>query len=201
MDSKASRIVFYAVLILSFLLGVFFKQFDIFVYKPFVLAAFCGTIGLLWDYAWRIRKSWWALVPFLTAAEFMGDLLIAAGFKEAAFWVYLLSATLFPVYGILFVRRGMQLWPTDRPVAWKFMGLGLLSSSLFSWEVATYFPKDFDYSHIWFRVLYLLVFAWLLFVDMTVDFSKRTEMKIEKQILRLSLLVMTAWYFVRFVFK
>ena len=40
-----------------------------------------------------------------------------------------------------------------------------------------------------------------LFVDMTVDFSKRTEMKIEKQILRLSLLVMTAWYFVRFVFK
>jgi len=201
MKGNLSKNIFYAVLVLSFATGVFFKQFGIFTYQPFLLVSFCGTIGLLLDYAWRIRKSWWALVPFLTGLEFFGDLASAAGLRESAFWVYLVSASLFPVYGYLFMWKGAQLWKEDRPVSWKFIVLGVLSTSLVAWEIATYFPHQIENTHIGFRVMYLSVFAWLLFIDYTVDFSNRPQLEIEKQILRVSLLIMATFYFVRFVFK
>ena len=203
MSPKTSRNLFYGFLVLCFLLGVFFKQFDLFYPTHLFLAliAFSGAIGLLWEYAWKIRKSRWALVPFLVALEFFGDVLQNAGLWDFSFYIYLISMLVFPVYGGLFIHRGTQLFGGDRGLGVKFIVLGVLATSLLSWEIATYFPDQIDSSHIWFRALFLAVFAWLLVIDFTTDFSKRPEMKIERDILRMSLLVMSAWYFVRFVFK
>ncbi len=203
MSPAASRKIMYGFLTLSFLLGVFFKQFDLFYPAHLFLAAisFAGVVGLLWEYAWTIRKSIWALIPFLTAMEFFGDLVYNADLKPAAFYIYLLSMMIFPVYGVLFFRRGMQLLKTDKVFGYELLVLGVLAVLPLSWEVASQFPKDINSSHLWFRVMFLAIIAWLLVIDFSIDFSKRPEMKIEKQILRVSVLVMCAWFFARFVFK
>lgn len=196
-----SRSLFYIFLILCFLLGVFFKQFDLFYPKPFVVVAFCGAIGLLAEYASRIRDSWFWLVPALLASELIGDLIYNAQFPGIAFWLYIPGALLFPVYGILFIRSGLALRKSDRGVAIKFIVLGILAFSLVSWEYVTYYPESFDPHHLVFQVMYLATFAWLLLIDYTTDFSKRPHLKIERQILRLSLMVIAAMIFIRFVFK
>lgn len=203
MNPAVSRNIFYGFLTLCFLLGVFFKQFDLFYPTHMFLAAiaFSGVVGLLWEYAWKIRKSVWALIPFLTAMEFFGDLVYNADLKVVAFYIYMLSMMLFPVYGVLFFKRGMELWQSDRRLSWELMVLGVLAVLPLSWEIATYFPEQIQSSHLGFRVLFLAVMAWLLVIDFTIDFRKRPEMVIERQILRVSLLVMSAWFFARFVFK
>ena len=203
--SQAWRVVFYSLLGICFALAVFFNQFGILHDKPLVvkllgLVAFCGTMGLLMDYAFRIKFTWFWLIPALTALEFMGDAVLKFDVRYA-FWIYQVSAFLWPAYGILFMIRGSQLLPTDRGLGIKFIVLGLLSASIIGWEYTTLFPQQYDYSHWGWRSLYLGVFAWLLFIDFTTDFKKRPEMKVEKQILRLSLLMIAVWYFVRFIFK
>jgi hypothetical protein len=201
-----TRNTLYIILIACFAAGAFIKQFTLLPDKPWVPAllaavAFCGAIGLLADYAWRISKSLWMLVPALLASEIMGDLINNAGFRDLAFWLYIPGALVFLVYGLLYLRSGLRLLKTDRGVGLKFMVLGLLTLPITAWEYVTYYPKEYDYSHIGWRVLYLTVFLWLLVVDFTTDFSRRTELVIERQILRVSLLVIAAMYFVRFVFK
>lgn len=203
MNPAVSRNIFYGFLATCFLLGVFFKQFDLFHPAHMFLAAiaFSGVVGLLWEYAWNIRKQVWALIPFLAAMEFFGDLVYNADLKAVAFYIYLLSMLIFPVYGVLFFRRGMTLLRTDRLLGVELLVLGVLAVLPLSWEVATYFPHDIQSSHLGFRVLFLALLGWLLVIDFTVDFSKRPDMKVERQILRVSVLILSAWFFARFVFK
>ncbi|HHG83507.1 MAG TPA: hypothetical protein ENJ82_02060 [Bacteroidetes bacterium] len=201
-----NRTFVYLALIICFLSGVFIKQFSLLYAYPFVhpllvAIAFCGAIGLLLDYTARIRTSAWALVPALLALEMTGDLISGANFRDIAFWFYIPGALLFVVYAALFIRRGIQLQSKDRSLGLKLIVLGLLSGPIVLWEYATYFPATYQTSHIGFRILYLAVFAWLLFIDFSTDFALRPQLKIEKQILRLSLLVIAGMYFVRFVFK
>jgi hypothetical protein len=204
-SQQAWRIVFYSFLGICFALAVFFNQFGILHGTPIVvkllgLVAFCGTMGLLMDYAYRIKHSWLWLIPALTALEFLGDAVLKFDVRFA-FYIYQVSALLWPVYGVLFVVRGSKLLGTDRGLGIKFIVLGILAAGIIGWEYTTLFPQKYDYSHWGWRFLYLATFAWLLFIDYTTDFSKRPDMKIEKQIMRLSLLLIAVWYFVRFIFK
>jgi hypothetical protein len=203
--SRVWRLAFYVFLGVCFALAVFFNQFGIMHDKPLVvkmlgLIAFCGTMGLLMDYAYTIKHSWFWLIPGLTALEFLGDAVLKFDVLFA-FYIYQVSALLWPVYGILFIIRGGRLLGTDRSLGIKFIILGILASAVVGWEFTTLFPQQYDYSHWGWRSLYLGVFAWLLVIDYTTDFSKRPEMKIERQIMRMSLLLIAVWYFVRFIFK
>lgn len=195
------REFFYIFLVICFCLGAFFKQFDLFYPKPFVLVAFCGAIGLLIDYAWRIRRNLFWIVPAFLACELIGDLINAAGFREAAKIPYIPGALVFMAFGVLFIRSGLKQLPREKGLAAKFVMLGLVAISLTLHEAVTYFPQDYDPSNILFRGLYLLCFACLIFVDVTTDFSKFPQLKVEKQILRVSLIVIAVMYFVRFIFK
>ncbi len=200
------RIPFYVALFLCFALAAFFNQYGIFPAAnpiPRILAAiaFCGTIGLLADYAFRIKSSSFWLIPALAATEFFGDLVYKAGWWDIAKGIYTVSAFLWPVYGILFIFKGSQLFKTDKGLAIKLIVLGLLASAVLGWEYVTYFPEEFNKSHWAWRSLYLAIFGWLLMIDWTTDFSKRPQLKIEMQILRVSMLLIAVWYFVRFIFQ
>jgi hypothetical protein len=195
----------YVFLVACFAAGAFVKQFTLFPDKPWIPAllvaiAFCGAIGLLADYAWRIKDSLWMLVPSLLAAEVIGDLINNAGFRSIAYWLYIPGALLFLVYGFLFLRSGIRILKKDRNLGLKLIVLGLLTLPITGWEYVTYFPNDYNSSDNGWRLLYLAVFLWLLIIDFTTDFSRRSELVIERQILRISLLVIAAMYFVRFVF-
>lgn len=205
-QNKTIRILFYVFLGLCFALAAFFNQYGILHDYPIVTKllgaiAFCGTIGMLADYAFRIKHSWLWLIPALTAVEFTGDLVYKAGFFIPASYIYGFSALLWPVYGILFIGRGVQLFREEKWLGFKFIWLGIMATAVLGWEIVTYYPQQFMSSHWGWRGLYLLIFAWLLVIDFTTDFSKRPELKVEKQILRLSLLMIAMWYFVRFIFK
>lgn len=201
-----SRNLLYIALILCFAAGIFIKQFSLLYEYPavhplLVAIAFCGAIGLLLDYTYRIRNSLWAIVPGLLAVEMIGDLITGANFRDIAFWFYIPGAFLFLAYAALFIRAGVQQLKTDRGLGIRFVILGLLTAPITLWEYATYFPNQYDTSHLGFRIAYLAVFAWLLVIDFSTDFSKRPALKIERQILRISLLVIAVMYFVRFIFK
>lgn len=201
----ALRITFYFFLGICYALAVFFNQFGILHETPIVvkmlgLIAFCGVMGLLMDYAYRIKHTWLWLIPALTALEFMGDAVFKFDFR-IAFYIYQVSALLWPVYGALFLLKGGGILKTDRALGIKFIVLGMMVTAIVGWEYATLFPSEYDSSHWGWRSLYLAVFAWLLVIDWTTDFSKRPTMKVEKDILRLSLLMIAVWYFVRFIFK
>jgi hypothetical protein len=201
------RVPFYIFLGLCFGLAAFFNQFGIFHDLPIITKvlgaiAFCGIIGLLADYAQRIRHTWFWLIPGLAAVEFFGDLVYKAGWWDIAFVIYQVSAALWPVYGALFVSKGVELMRSgDRGVGFKFMVLGVLAAAVTGWEYVTLFPQEYDYSHWGWRALYLGIFAWLLVIDWTTDFSKRPALRVQQQIVRVSLLLIAVWYFVRFIFK
>jgi len=194
------RVYFYIFLILCFCLGAFFKQFDLFYPKPFVALAFAGATGLLVDYAWRIRHTVYWIIPALLACEVTGDLIYNANFRSIAWWLYIPGALVFVAYGILFFRKGILILKEHPRTSTKFMVLGLLSSSLISWEYATYHYLEINTSALIFKILFLATFAWLLFIDFTTQPAK-SGMKVEQQILRVSLLVISAMYFTRFIFK
>lgn len=195
------RAIIYILLILSFGIGAYLKQFGgALPHEPFAIFAFCGTFGLLLDYAWRIRKTWETLIPLLLACEVLGDLLYNGQFRQIAFYVYLPGALLFPVYGILFFRKGVLINQHHPSLSWKLIILGVLSTTLFSWEVATYFPAKLNPHAPLLRVLFLITFAFLLFIDFSTRFPQNA-LKQEKQILRVSLVVISIMYFVKFVFK
>lgn len=205
-SASVLKIVFYVFLGICFGLAAFFNQFGIFSANnpiPKVLAAiaFCGTIGLLGDYAYRIKHNILWLIPALAALEFFGDLVYKAGWWDIAKGIYTVSALLWPVYGVLFMMRGGQNIKTDRGLGIKFIILGILATAVLGWEYVTYFPEQYDYSHWGWRSLYLGIFAWLLVIDWTTDFSKRAHLAVEATIVRHSLLLISVWYFVRFIFK
>lgn len=205
-SASALKIVFYVFLGVCFGLAAFFNQFGIFpatnpIPKVLAAIAFCGTIGLLSDYAYRIKHSIFWLIPALTALEFFGDLVYKAGWWDIAKGIYTVSALLWPVYGVLFMMRGGQIIKTDRGLGIKLIFLGVLATAVLGWEYVTYFPEQYDYSHWGWRSLYLGIFFWLLVIDWTTDFSKRAHLYVEATILRHSLLLIAVWYFVRFIFK
>ena len=101
-QKKRLRILFYIFLGLCFALAAFFNQFGILHDYPIVTKllgaiSFCGVIGLLGDYAFRIKDSWFWLIPALTALEFAGDLVYKAGFFAPASYIYGVSALLWAV--------------------------------------------------------------------------------------------------------
>ncbi|MEM6270579.1 MAG: hypothetical protein AAF998_14155 [Bacteroidota bacterium] len=200
------QIFLYIFFTACFVAGALIKQYTLLPEQPFVaplLAAisFCGAIGLLGDYTWRIRHSLWALVPALLIAEIMGSLVSKAGFSGLAYYIYIPGALVFLAYGLLCLRSGVGLLKSDRGLALKFVVLGVLTLPILAWEFITLYPDEYNYYHIGWRILYLAVFLWLLVIDFTTDFSRRPAIMIERQILRLSLLVVAAMYFERFVFK
>lgn len=193
------RIFFYIFLVLSFCLGVFFKQFSIFYYKPFVAISFAGAIGLLADYAWRIRGTVYWIIPALLATEVTSDLLKNAGYSSLAYWLSFPGALVFVAFGVLFVRKGILLLKKERGLGIKFLVLGIIGSSLVSWEYATYNYLQIQTSALIFKILFLATFAWLLFIDFTEQPAKKGFVT-EQQILRVSLLVIAVMYFTRFIF-
>lgn len=202
MTARTRRTLFHVLLLLCFLTGVYFKQFDIWHAEPFALIAFAGTIGILVDYAVRIRKAsilW--LIPALLATELIATLTSKAGLPAIADVLYVPGGLLFLVYGILFVRSGLQNRKAGQGISFKLIGLGVMTAAITAWEVITYFPYEFDKSHLGWRILYLAVFAWLLMIDLSTNFRDKPELKYEKDILRLSLLVIAAMYFDRFIFQ
>lgn len=212
--SAMARNLFYIFLVLCFCLGAFFKQFDLFYPKPFVVIAFSGAIGLLIDYALRIKNSLWVLVPALLATEILGDLIFNAQLYKVSFYIYLVGLLLYPVYGLLFIRQGIRIrqgkigletepgWKErNRNLSWKFIILGLCSISMTMWEYATYFPVKYNTADIVFKITYLATFAWLLFMDITTRDLEKRGFKTERQILTLSLMVIAIMYFTRFIFK
>jgi hypothetical protein len=120
---------------------------------------------------------------------------------------------LYPIYGLLFIRKGIQLMTgktqseltgfekEDRNLGWKFVILGIMAISMLSWEYATYHPRSINTAGMLFKGIYLGVFFWLLFIDYTSKNLRERGFKIEKEILNQSLLVIAIMYFVRFVFK
>lgn len=202
MTPQVRRTVFHLLLLICFLLGVVFKQFSIFYPEPFVLIAFAGTIGILVDYAVKISKEsilW--LIPALLATELIATLTSKAGLPSIASVLYVPGALLFLVYGILFIRSGIRNRKADPGIPIKFTVLGLLTSGITGWEAITYFPYDYDWSHIGWRILYLSVFGWLIFIDLSTKWADKPQLKYEKDILRLSQLVIAAMYFDRFIFQ
>lgn len=212
------RVLFYLVLIVCFCLGAYFKQFGIFYKQPWLVSglvaiSFAGAIGLLLDYASRIKKSLWALVPFLLAVEVMGDLLYNAQLRDFSYYVYFGGMMLYPIYGLLFIRKGVQLLNgqskslipgferADKFLALKFLLLGILAISMLTWEYATYHSRTINTSGMLFKGIYMGVFLWLLVIDFSTQRLDERGFKIEREILNNSLLVIAIMYFVRFVFK
>lgn len=212
------RTLFYLFLVVCFGLGAYFKQFGIFYEYPWIVSglvaiAFAGAIGLLMDYAAKIKHSLWALVPALLAMEVMGDLLYNAQLRDFSYYVYFGGMMLYPIYGLLFIRKGVQLVSgkaqsdltgyekRDKQLGWKFMVLGLLTISMLSWEYATYHPRSINTAGMLFKGIYMGVFFWLLYIDYSSKDLPERGFKIEKEILNQSLLVIAIMYFVRFVFK
>ncbi len=199
---QAKRTFFHVFLALSFFTGIYFKQFDIFYPEPFVFLAFAGVLGILFDYTWKIRKesNLW-LIPALFACELLGVLISKAGFTIAADVLYVPGAMLFLVYGILFISKGIKYKHEGQGITFKFVVLGLLIIPLSGWELITYFPHDFEKSLLVWRIVYLAGFAWLILIDLTTNLGKEPKLKVEKDILRYSMLVLAGMYFDRFIFQ
>lgn len=199
---RLSRTLLHVVLLLSFLTGVVFKQFDIWYSEPFVLVAFVGALAILVDYTLKIRKQsiMW-LIPAFVSIELLGILMSKAGFSQVAYYLYMPGALTFLVYGILFIRSGIVNRKLGQGVSWKFVVLGILAGSLTGWEAITYAPDDYNYFHIGWRALYLGVFAWVLLVDLTVRFRQLPSLKVEGEIIRVSNLLIAWMYFDRFIFQ
>lgn len=199
---KTKRTLFHLLLTLSFFIGIYFKQYSIFYPEPFVFLAFAGVLAILGDYAWRIRKEsiMW-LIPTLLGIELLGTLVSKAGLQDIATPLYVLGASLFLVYGILFIRKGILSRGEQQGLSWKFIILGLLIMPISGWELITYFPQDFEKSLLSWRILYLVGFAWLIFIDLTTNLKDKPGFKVERVILRYSLLVMAGMYFDRFIFQ
>jgi|GEM_PF-2802249 len=199
---KTKRTIFHLVLTASFFIGIYFKQYSIFYPEPFVFLAFAGVLAILGDYAWRIRnESIMWLIPTLLGIELLGTLVSKAGLADIAFVLYILGATLFLVYGVLFIRRGILSRGVGQGIPWKFIVLGLLIIPISGWELITYFPQEYEKSLLPWRILYLSGFAWLIFIDLTTQFKDKPGFKIEKDILRYSMLVLAGMYFDRFIFQ
>jgi len=62
-------------------------------------------------------------------------------------------------------------------------------------------PESFNYFHIGWRILYLAVFAWLLFIDLTTNFRKFPSLRYEGEIVHVSHVVIAFIYFDRFIFQ
>lgn len=199
---KAKRTFFHLFLTLSFFTGIYFKQFDIFYPEPFVFLAFAGVLGILIDYTWKIRKesNLW-LIPALFACELLGVLVSKAGFSLAANILYVPGGMLFAVYGILFIMKGIKYKERKQKLTLKFVILGLLIIPLSVWELITYFPENFEKSLLLWRIVYLVGFAWLIIIDLTTNLNDKPQMKVEKDILRYSMLVLAGMYFDRFIFQ
>lgn len=199
---SARRTLYHLFLATCFGLGVYFNQYDVFYPEPFILMAFAGAIGILVEYALRVRSEspMW-VIPALLAVELTASLVSKAGFSGLAFALYIPGALLFLVYGILFIRSAIRNRSAGMGIFPKFLVLGISSAFISAWELVTYFPFTFDKSHLGWRILYLFVMAWLLLVDFTTRLDQLPGMKVEKQILRISLLVISAMYFERFIFQ
>ncbi len=199
---QVKRTFFHVFLALSFFTGILFKQFNIFYPEPFVFLAFAGVLGILFDYMWKIRKDsilW--LIPALLACELMGVLVSKAGFTAVADVLYIPGAILFVVYGILYIYKGFKYKRESQRITFKFVVLGLLIIPLSGWELITYFPQSFEKSLLVWRIVYLAGFSWLILIDLTTNLSKNPKMKVEKDILRYSMLVLAGMYFDRFIFQ
>ncbi len=202
LSNQATRTLFHLGLVLSFLTGVVFKQFDIWHSLPFVFIAFAGALSILIEYTLRIRKEsilW--LIPAFLSVELLATIVSKAGLPDIAFVLYIPGALTFLVYGVLFIRAGIVKRNEGKGIMVKFLGLGILAGGLSAWEAITYAPDRFNYFHIGWRTLFLVVFAWLLLVDMTTNFRKYPRLKIEGEIVRISLLVIAWMYFDRFIFQ
>lgn len=199
---RTKRTLFHLFLLISFGLGFYFKQYDVFYPEPFALVAFCGVLGILIDYISKIRKAsilW--LIPALFGAELLGVLISKAGFPMVANILYVPGGLLFLIYGVLFIWRGIQHKNEGQKITFKFVVLGLLIIPITAWEVITYFPEQFEKSLLPWRILYLAGFTWMILIDLTTNFNDKPEMKVEKDILRYSMLVMAGMYFDRFIFQ
>ncbi len=199
---QIKRTAFHLFLTLSFFTGVYFKQFDIWYPEPFVFIAFAGVLAILIDYTFKIRKQsilW--LIPALLFCELLAVLVSKAGFATVAQVLYVPGGLLFLVYGILFIARGIKYKDRKQGIPIKFVVLGLLMIPLTAWEVITYFPQQFEKALLELRIVYLVAFAWLIFIDWTTNLKKENGMGVEKDILRYSMLVLAGMYFDRFIFQ
>lgn len=198
-----SRYLFAGLLLFLFCLGLFFKQFDLFHYSSFVAVAFCGAVGLLVDYAWRIRHSIYAFIPLLLAFEIFGDLMRNGGIMFLQKEVYLIGAALYPAYFVIFTIQGLRnMQHRDRLfLGLKFVVLGLLSSGLIFYEYITYYPEVYNRAAPIFKLDFMAIFGWLLFIDWTTNWKKYPTLDIPKEITRWSTFVIAALYFIRIIFK
>lgn len=189
---------------LSYMLGLFFKQFSIFYYQPFMLMAFCGSAALLVDYGLQIRKHIFFPIPLMLACEIAGDLSRGMGFPLAlkvAVVLYAMGALLYPVGGLLMIIQGIRLGGQYPDFRWKLPILGVLAAGLGYYEYATYYPDVYNLTAPVFKFNFLFLLFWLLFIDFSTPFHKRPELKIERQVLHYATFVVALTYFIRVIFK
>ena len=199
------RIAFYTVILVCYVSAILLRKAGYFYENPVVLfmlagVAYAGIIGLLGDYAWRIRKTRWVAIPIFLLFEVLSELVYTAQFRDIAFLLSLPGALLYPVYGIMFLTAGVGIARKgERRLGLSFVVLGLLVTSLFGWEYVTLYPEDYSKSALIWRILYLSTFGWLLFLEFAFPRLREQGRKVEGEILSISLVVVSIMYLFRFL--
>ncbi|MCB9234969.1 MAG: hypothetical protein H6581_25165 [Bacteroidia bacterium] len=195
---KYGKLLFYASLVLFLGLGIFIKLYNLTYWEPFVALSFCGTMGLLLDFAWRNRKSLYAIPAVLLCAELLGIIFKNLSRRDVAAILFNLSSAVYPLVGLLFLAKAGKVWSQYRSAAWKLAVLGFLCILGAVWEYRMYLPEA-AFGWIRYNLIYLGIFAMLLLIDFTEKLDTK-GMAFEQGILRVGLLVITVKYFMDFVF-
>jgi hypothetical protein len=203
---SVGKVAFYMVIIACYVSAILLRKAGYFYDTPVVLfllagVAYSGIIGLLGDYAWRIRKTRWVFIPVLLLFEVLSELVYTAQFRDVAFYLSLPGALLYPVYGLLFLTSGFKLIKSKEPkLGLAFVVLGVLAASLVAWEYISLFPEDYSKSALPWRILYLANFGWLLFIEFAFPKLREKGYTIESGILSISLVAVSLMYLFRFLF-
>lgn len=200
-----ARVGFYTIILACYVSSILLRKLGYFYETPVVLfllagIAFSGIIGLLGDYIWRIRKTPWVWIPILLLFEILAELVYTAGFRGVALLLSIPGSFLYPVFGLLFLIKGFRILRAEKKLGLSFIVLGLLATSLITWEYVSWYPEDYSKSALQFRILYLATFGWLLFMEFVFPRIEDRGYKIESQILSLSLVAVAIMYFMRFLF-
>ena len=186
--------------------GVFCHLFSLLIPEIFYVISFCLMIGLLADYAWSIRNSivaiipaWLAIYPLYLLMDNM------PGLKWLAFYLEFVYFLFFPVFGAIFIYRGIKVLKTHTRIGIHFIIYGIVSSFLIlyefgkDWTMKKYMPQELLNNHRHFKWVWLFLFLQALIMDVTEKLEEK-EMKAEQTLIRWTLPLISIKFFADYLF-
>lgn len=206
MAKKLNKNILIAATGILFGFGVFCQLFSLLIPEIFYVVSFCLMIGLLIDYAWGVRNSILAIIPAWLAV-FPLYLLMdnMPGLRWLAFYLEYVYFAFFPVFGAIFIFRGIQIVKEHTRIGLHFMVFGLVSTLLLfyelgkDWTVKKHLPQSFLEHHHYFKFVWLFLFLQALVIDTTEKLGDK-GMKTEQTIIRWSLPLLSIKFFADYLF-